>query len=371
MGRIIKLIGSALVVMLVIMSSAFSGKPMNDENMYMGNGFPSGEHYNLLLHGKKLDHLCETEIELVAITPLTGGEIADSGHFVGEKFPVGECPAATADYSFTCEYGNVVNMPRGSQHQVQILMESGRKGPAKKSGGDADLNNDILQVTDACTGYSGNDPAIIRLPGNKKGYAVYGRVLGKPTDDGSPDFSVNGRSIPIIGDMDGSGDGDVVWLIGVINGDGIYIPEECDDESGGCTLTRWDPNTKGKGAKKAIDLTGLFTFTGSVCYDFSGDEACQLDGGCDEVPFCCVEVPEGELGDELGDIEYNGTVYDCDSLASISDTDECPVDTQRLTLYCHDFSEDTWIFNIADFVNVLYDLSNDAYNVQIRFYPIK
>ncbi|PWI32177.1 hypothetical protein DI392_15970 [Vibrio albus] len=361
MGCIIKQIGSFLAVMLMIMSSVYAAKPINDEGMYLGNGFPSGEHFNLLFHGKKADHQCETYIEIATIVPLTGGDIEDAPYSVGEKFPVGECPASTEDYSFTCEYGNVVNMPRGSEN-IQVLMESGRSGPAKKTGDDSDLNNDALQVTDACTGYSGNDPAVVRLPGNKNGYAVYGRVLGKPTDDGSPDFSIDGRSIPIIGDMDENGD--VVWLMGVISGDGVYLPDECGVD--GCMLTRWDPETKGKGAKKATDLTGLFTFTGSVCYESSSDEAC-LDDGCTATEFCCTEVSDYELGD----IEYNGTVYDCASLASIPDAVECPVDTLPLTLYCHEFTEDTWIFNIADFVNVLYSLSSDAYNVQFRFYPIK
>ena len=36
---------------------------------------------------------------------------------------------------------------------------------------------------------------------------------------------------------------------------------------------------------------------------------------------------------------------------------------------CRDYEED-WVFNIADFVNVLWDIQGNAYNVQIRFYPL-
>jgi hypothetical protein len=357
MSTIFRVLFSLLAAFFITLSSANAGKPTKDDGVYLGNGFPSGPHFNLIFHGKKADHQCTTEIELVSITPLGDDGIELQPYSVGDKFAVGDCPVDTADFDYTCQYGNVVNMPRGSDN-IQILMESGRKGPAKKSGDTSVLNDDILQVTDACTGYTGNDPAVVRIPGNSDGYAVYGRVLGKPLDEGGPNFSLDGRTIPVIGDVSGD---DEVWLIGVIRDDGVYLPEECD--TSGCTLSRWDPETKGKGAKTATDLTGMFSFSGQVCYQWEDDEACQLAGGCSATDFCCSEVD----GYDLGDIEYNGVVYDC-SLKG--DLDLCPVDTTDITLYCHEYTEPTWIFNIADFVNVLLDVTNDAYNVQLRLYPL-
>lgn len=358
----------AALVIILSASSSWAGKPTTSDGIYLGNGFPSGEHFNLILHGKKQDHQCETHIKLVEVTDLDENDLIFPSYAVGDKFLPGQCPIE-AGIEYRCSYGNVINMPRGSEHS-QILMESGSKGPAKKSGGTADLDNTTLQVTDACTGYSANDPAVVRIPANKKGYAVYGRVLGKPSDDGGPDFSVDGRSIPIIGDEGTPGDvTDDVWLIGVIDNDGILLPGTCDD--GGCEMDRWDPNTKGKGAKNATDLTGLFTFSGEVCY-WDDDDSC-LDGNtnvCSDKDFCCLDVT-GD-GYDLGDIEYNGTVYDCNVAGdtTLNEFGLCLTDGATVeTLHCRTYV-DSWIFNIEDFVNVLFDINNDAYNVQIRLYPL-
>lgn len=353
----------AVATLGLLIATAQAGKPTNDDGVYLGNGFPSGEHFNLLLHGKKETHVCETYVKVVEVTDTDPVDLTEPLYVVGDKFLPGECPVQ-AGFEYRCAYGNVINMPRGSDTS-QILMESGGKGPAKKSGSDADLDSSTLQVTDACTGYSANDPAVVRIPADKDGYAVYGRVLGKPTDDGGPDFSITGREIPIIGDGD-NGDDDV-WLIGVIDNEGALIPSTCDD--GGCTMTRWETTTKGKGAKTATNLTGLFTFSGEVCY-WEDDESC-LDGAtnvCTDTDFCCTIVDEYDMGD----IEYNGTIYEC-NLASEETLDEfgmCLTDgTAPNTLHCRTY-EEAWIFNIEDFVNVLYDVNNEAYNVQIRLYPL-
>lgn len=378
--------GILLFSVVIFASQVHAGKPTRgDDGMFLGNNFPSGPHFNLILHGKRTDFTCVTEIKIVEVT-LTG-ESVDPLHGIGDKYPPGGCPTDDDNYSYVCEFGNVVNMPRGSE-SIRLLMESGRSGPKKKDPDTGDVNPDKLQVTDACTGFTDNDPAIIRIPGDQQGYAVYGRVLGKPGDGGGPSFSVTGREIPVIGDT--FGEAGEVWLAGTITGDGVFIPETCDDGNGGCTLTRWDSNTKGKGAKKATDISGLFNFNGSVCY-WAVDEAC-FDSGiidvgenvCDPTDFCCGEVTGL---DGLGDVEVGGTLYTC-RLFDVVEEDSCPnfaLDPEKdindvfvtyeddngsvEELWCKDFS-DTWIFNIADFVNVFFDVNNEAYNVQIRLYPL-
>lgn len=349
----------------IIMSAAVeAGKPIKSDGTYIGNGFPSGEHFNLILHGKKDTHVCETYIEIVEIIDTDVEDLTEPFYSVGDKYLPGACPIQDG-FEYRCAYGNVISMPRGSENS-QILMESGSKGPAKKAGSDVDLDSTTLQVTDACTGYSTNDPAVVRIPADKDGYAVYARVLGKPTDDGGPDFSITGREIPIIGDEDDNTNG--VWLIGVIDNEGALIPGTCDDS--GCTLERWESETKGKGAKTATNLTGLFTFSGEVCY-WENDESC-LDGDtnvCTDKDFCCTEVSEY---DGLGDIEYNGTIYDCEVATedNLDDFGMCTIDGLAPdTLHCRTYEEE-WIFNIEDFVNVLFDINNEAYNVQIRLYPL-
>ena len=40
------------------------------------------------------------------------------------------------------------------------------------------------------------------------------------------------------------------------------------------------------------------------------------------------------------------------------------------TLYCRDYTG-AWIFGIADFVDVLFNIkNNDSYNINLRFYPL-
>ncbi|HAS6043128.1 TPA: hypothetical protein I7115_06385 [Vibrio vulnificus] len=364
-----KIVCATSLAATLMVSNAWAGKPVNSDGTFIGNGFPSGEHFNLNLHGKKVGYHCETQVEVVEVVDLDLEDAITPTYQLGDKFAPGACPQEDG-VMYRCAYGNVINMPRGSDSS-QILMESGSAGPAKKSGGgDPDLDATQLQVTDACTGFSGNDPAVVRIPADKDGYAVYGRVLGKPTDDGGPDFTIEGRAIPIIGDGNSTDDtNDDVWLLGVIDNEGVLLPSNC--ENGECELTRWETTTKGKGAKTATNMTGLFTFSGEVCY-WDVDESCfdGVNNVCTDKDFCCLDVTSD--GYDLGDIEYNGTIYNCE-LATADNTDErgmCLTEGSAIeTLHCRTYQE-TWIFNIEDFVNVLYDINNDAYNVQLRFYPL-
>ena len=51
------------------------------------------------------------------------------------------------------------------------------------------------------------------------------------------------------------------------------------------------------------------------------------------------------------------------------DFDDLGFPYETVAAVCRDYEED-WVFNIADFVNVLWDIQSNAYNVQIRFYPL-
>lgn len=73
-------------------------------------------------------------------------------------------------------------------------------------------------------------------------------------------------------------------------------------------------------------------------------------------------------------VDSNGdTVPDCLSSITYTDANGDPITTANVctvTTTCKTFT-DQWIFNIADFVNVLFGIDPDgSYNVQIRFYPL-
>ena len=73
-------------------------------------------------------------------------------------------------------------------------MESGLKGPKS-----APATTD-LQVTDWCSQQFDGDAASLRLPKDPEGYAVYGRILGKPGADGGPTFDFVSRNLMLVHD---------------------------------------------------------------------------------------------------------------------------------------------------------------------------
>jgi hypothetical protein len=347
-----------------VFTAAYAGKPKRD-GIYVGNGYPSGPHFNLNIHGKNGNFICPAaqflvEVDFV-VDPLPLDDIEDGDRF--ESCPDGYSCVDTNEEFF----GNVINLPRDGSN-VQIYMESGRKGP--KSNPDAST----LEVTDWCTKPFDNDPASFRLPKDPDGYAVFSRVTGKPVD--GQFFEVFGRTLTLVEleckvtdtDCPASGFYDLL-LLGVVTKDGAFIPVGglgADDFQ----RTSDSDNRGGKGVKDATEITSMFEFTGEVCYVYADDPACTSGTACDATDYCCpIDDTTLEYNGACEKLEtpkfWDGFVYDCDNAAP-------PADSLWLeeTLYCRDY-EDDWIFNIADFVNVLFDVkNNDTYNIKLRFYPL-
>jgi hypothetical protein len=163
-------------VALPAQSAALAEKPMRAEE-YLGNGFPSGPHHNLILNGKKTD-----------------------GSFT--------CPEEDR------EGGNVIFMPRETSEPAgreQILIESGRKGPksAPETTG--------LVVTDACTTGLDGDAASFKLLADPEGYWVGAVVHGKPIVNGNPaDFHVLSSSLNLVEVIDADGTPVKLLTLGLI-----------------------------------------------------------------------------------------------------------------------------------------------------------
>lgn len=312
--------------------SVLAGKPTDDDGIYLGNGFPSGPHFNLIIHGKKLGFHCP-DAEFYYLVEVDENGDGDLGTLV-ESCDAGDVCTLTNEPN----YGNVIFTPRDGQN-VQIEFESGRKGPKSKQ------DAATLEVTDWCTKPFDNDAAKVRIPKDPDGYAVYARVTGKPTD-GS--FSIFGRSFTLVETEDENGTISDLLFLGVVTETGVFVGAELE------------PVTKegGKGKNKATDITSIFEFTGQVCYTTETDPACE-DGGCFSQFYCCPpdeSAPCEIVPPDTDPALYCPTLHDGSWLAT--------------EFFCHEY-EDDWIFNIADFVNVLFDVKNDdTYNIQIRFYPL-
>ena len=312
-------------------SSVNAGKPVDDSGIPFGNGFPSGEHYNLIIHGKKADFQC----------------------------PAPEFDSITGEQLF----GNVINIPRIDDGlPIEIYMESGRKGPKGKSGATE------LEVTDWCTKSFDNSAASLRLPKNDAGYAVYARITGKPGEDTSAMF--NYPDFWYVEDEAGND----LMLLGTITGNSLT---QIDGE--GITVYRTE-STKGNKVPKASNITDLFMWYGTICYfdPYSYDDLGNpVYSYCGEYPA----VDQCEVNDLccVDDLEPFGVYENCSLFTDVAidagdGTLVCP-DNLPLDVgaYCrtYDETEQQWIFNIADFVGLIWGIDNNgSYNIQVRFYPL-
>jgi hypothetical protein len=269
-------------------SNAFATKPGNEVNP---NGFPSGEHFNLNIHGKQEN-----------FTP----------------------PDQEYDEYGDPIYGNSIFVPENGQG-IEIYMQSGN---GKKT---AEVTE--LQVTDP-TAYFDGDGAELRLPNNPNGYRVYARSLAKPTD--APEMTIT-PSLSVVEDEWGN---DLLYL-GLVTDNGF----ETDN---GVTLTR----TKGK--SKAVEITGLFKWSGNVCYFIAPDDGSAYT--LDET--CCI------------DADLDGIYENCEEPLLVDEIAVCATnDYELLELYCESYL-DEWVFNIADLVEYLWNIDNNGSKlVLIRFYP--
>lgn len=285
------------------------------------NGFPSGEHFNLNLHGKKADY---------------DGDPDPGGNSV-----------------FILEYGSST-----------IEYITNRKSSVTE-----------LTAIDPLAEAFDNDSAQVQIPYEAQGYYVFGRILGKPNNGDSGQASSiilyqnsvisacndNNTANPDFPDYTECPDGDLLAL-GLIVGPNLYTAEEEE-------YVRFDPNTtKGKGKSKATDITRLFTYIGWVV-----DATLDTDGpeGWPDGVIDINDVPVDDYGDNLAGSNQD---YNNDGIVNNWDVEDWLDDMAALDqpLAWHYTEEDKeWIMNIADLVITEQGLENDGTKLmQIRFYPV-
>jgi len=270
------------------------------------NGFPSGDHYNLNIIGKKDGFACPS----VLCDPL----------------------------DLTC-VPNVIYIPAYNDpatDPVEILMVSGKKGSAKTAGITS------LVVTDWCTRPFDSDAAEVQLPPNENGYRVYARALAKPTYN--PNLAILGNSLSFVEDDSGN----LLYYLGSFKKDCVVTPDAPE-----CVYTR----TKGRSV--ATNITPLFEFTGDVCY-FNPTGYCDPLVDCPGTQLCCDQV---NIGTELEPllVYKNCTIKDpllaCTNIEVTAYCKDYSTDPQ-------------WVFNVGDLVGYLWSMDNNGLKLlQIRFYP--
>jgi hypothetical protein len=286
-------------IMLVV-TGAFAGPPTNP------NGFPSGTHYNLNIHGKKAGfNGCSVPVDPVSLLPVFGGSV------------------------FTPE--GAVGAPAGGD----LLLKSGSGRKAIVIPG---LDPYALQVTDPCVTPFDGDAAEVVLPPSANGYWVYARALGKLTDN--PSMTIRPNLIQV------SSADETLTYIGLVTSDGFTRAE-------GYTVTR----QKGGKSNAAVNINDLFKWSGFVCY------------AVDPMTIGLTEDPNFYPLTQVcaKDNDANGSYDAIMEPVSGACTDATYTPT---SLYCHEYENEEWLFNIADFVDYYLDIDNSGSKlVQIRFYP--
>jgi hypothetical protein len=337
----------AIALSLVGVSTASAAKPV--DVVEWSNGFPSGPHYNLNIHGKKADYNCDTEPG--------GGSI------------------------FVPEYGD---------SEIQFIQN-------KKS------SIAELTVHDKCAEAFDGDAAQVQLPKGK--YQVYARILAKPRKfDEAREVSffpklVEACDDATVYDIDGDGDVDVNDLLLVdINGDGIVDGLDDHDLNGDGAVNQLDVDVwtatfgeliectdsnliglgmvngtdaftqdgqsleRTKGKSKAVNVTEMFMYSGIV-FDTSLDQ--DLDGDLDLDDLLLTDMNGDGIVDAFDDHDLNA-----DGDIDVDDF-ELWIDALELAGTVLDYRTDpTWVFDLADLVVYGWDYQNNGSKlVQVRFYP--
>lgn len=295
-----------LVTILVLgVSTAMAAKPQ--DVIERSNGFPSGAHFNLNIHGKK-------------------------DGYTGDSTPGGKSVFVGLSGNSTIEY---VSNKKASLEELRVL-------------------DPLAECFD-------NDPAKVQLPAEEEGYYVFARILGQPNNGSGgsassiflyPNIVVQTcnatDSETAFGDLtECPGDPDLA--LGLITSRNLYIAEP-----EGFVRFADSTETKGKGKSKARDITPLFTWTGYVSDDATLDT--NEDGVIDEsdVPIEYDLIING--GNE------NSVIDEVELINWLDDQ----VAAGNVIKYV-----DEWIFNIADLVVTNQTVVNDGTKLlQIRFYPV-
>lgn len=311
------LIALMAVLLLSVPSVMAAGK--TPEVIEKSNGFPSGMHFNLNIHGHDLsnDDPCTHE---------AGGNSV-----------------------FIDEYGTSI-----------IEYRTNKKSSLTE-----------LTVTDPCA--TGDGKVSISLPMKVvvfnedtqldetipvDGYLVYGRILGKP-QNGKNDPAEERSNIIFSPNMvtDAYNLDEEMVVLGLITWNATYY-------AGEEAFYRFDdPTAKGKGKSKAREMTHLFEFTGWVVDDSLDTNRPADDGVKDGI----IDIWDVPLGD------YDSDAVTPDNRDFDNDDDEDNDDVAAWLATQGDLAkyyEEEWVFNIADVVTTEGNVVNDGTKLfQVRFYP--
>ncbi len=307
-------ISSLLVLSSLVLSTTpvLAGKSM--DVIARSNGFPSGQHFNLNLHGRD---------------PLA---------YTGDPSPGGNSVFVDIMGDSTIQYlSNKRNYTDTELTVLDPLAEDFDGDPAQVY-----LPYNIVDESDNTTKAAG-------------GYYVFGRSLAKP-GNGSGDNASSILIYPNIVVASGNATEDNRWpfdptqdeiVLGFITSQGNLYRSAPEG------FVRFDPaSTTGKGKSTAKDITGLFWWSGYV----SDNASLDTDGDGLDIDDTPISFDGSDGSTPNGTIEQSEFQAWLAYLVSIG---------QAV------FYPPIWIFDIADMVVSGQTVVNDGTKLfQIRFYPV-
>lgn len=326
------IIAIALSLSPAMAGTVSAGKPA--EVLEWSNGFPSGPHFNLNIHGKNEAYFCDPE---------PGGSSV-----------------------FVPEYGD---------SEIQIIQN-------KKS------SISELTVHDKCAEAFDGDAVQVQLPAGH--YQVYARILAKPAKQNEPRaVSFSPKLIEACNDStvyDSNSDGVVdvndLYLLDV-NGDGVVDESDNPDLNGDGVVDQQDVELWTSAFGRLIECTdstllGLGIVTGSGAFTRDNQTLSRTTGKSKAMNITEMFMYSGLIFDTSLDLDGDGdlTLDDLDTdLDGDGDIDEDDFELWIVELVAAGSvidarTEPMWIFDIADLVVYGWDYKNNGSKlVQIRFYP--
>jgi hypothetical protein len=325
--------------------TAFASK--RQEVIDKSNGYPSGAHHNLNVHG----------------TDPTNPP---------------DCNYEPDSNSVWVANANNTATPEDERDENTIQYFSNKKMNASSD----------FEVRDPCSESLDGDPATVRIPYDEQGYYVYARVPGNHQN--SPGSSLIMTPSPYVTACDFAADpdnpdyGDLencdeqtdpdLALLGYVSSTGVY-----DYDTQSETFSEVDNSAneqgKGKGKSKATDITGLFYWTGFIC------EEDGLDGTIDYVLYTYDVLLGNNNGLlDVGDVPLtydgsdestaNGTIETSELLVWMADLIDPLSSIYDANLSCT-FIDNEWVLTIGDITVVDHHIFNDGVKLwKLRFYPM-
>ncbi|MFB5630333.1 MAG: hypothetical protein ACE5RN_01945 [Nitrosopumilaceae archaeon] len=268
------------------------------------NGYPSGAHHNLNIHGKDPD-------------------------------------------TFNCD-----STPGGNSVFIDEEGDSTIKYISNKKSSVTEL---IAQ--DPCAEVFDGNPVEVQIPSEDQGYYVFGRVPSNHQNTGgesslimvpNPNIEACNDTVegnPDFGDLTSCPDDDLLAL-GLVTSNGVF---DLQDQEFVPVDNSANEQGKGQGKSKAVDITGLFLWTGDVCddsFDTNGDGEITID-----------DLPDADGDGFVDDLNGDGVIDELD-LAIYLETNCAHIDSK-------------WVFSVADLVVVDNTITNDNVKLlKLRFYPV-